>query len=166
MHQDNVVRSRLGKRMGHVALFVALAVVPVLALNSLATATPTPDGGTEARPGPTDAQRECLTQHGITLPARGADGAKPARTQEQRRQLQEAGQACGLRGRGPRPMLRALTDEQRQCLAEQGVTPPSRPADGTRPELSTEQRDALRQAAEACGLPARGQRDAGVDGTI
>jgi len=81
--------------------FVALAAVPVLALNSFATA----DTGT--------------------------------------------GGAYGRSGGTPR----ALTDAQRQCLAEQGVPLPARPADGTRPALTQEQRDALRQAAETCGLP-------------
>ena len=45
-----------------------------------------------------------------------------------------------------------LTQEQRQCLADQGVTLPEKPADGSRPQLSQEQRDALRAAAETCGL--------------
>src|SRR4051794_18075520 len=44
--------------------------------------------------------------------------------------------------RPPRPQL---TDEQRQCLAAQGVTLPAKPVDGTRPAPPTEaQRAAFR----------------------
>ena len=58
-----------------------------------------------------------------------------------------------------------LTDEQKQCLADQGVTVPEKPADGTRPPRPTdEQRAAFRAAAEACGLPTPPAR-AGVQGT-
>ena len=47
-----------------------------------------------------------------------------------------------------------LTDAQKQCLADHGVTLPQKPADGTRPTPPTdEQRAAFRAAAEACGLP-------------
>jgi hypothetical protein len=47
-----------------------------------------------------------------------------------------------------------LTDEQRQCLADHGVTPPTRPADGSPPQPRTaEDRAGFRAAAEACGLP-------------
>ncbi len=57
---------------------------------------------------------------------------------------------------GPRPQL---TDEQRQCLGDQGVTPPERPVDGApvRPsdEQRAERRAAMKAAAEACGLPER-----------
>ncbi len=85
--------------------FVALAAVPVLGLNSLATAeTGSGSGSTEST--------------GST-----------------------------------RPSPPQLTDAQKQCLADQGVTLPTKPADGSRPELTQEQRDALHQAAVACGLP-------------
>jgi hypothetical protein len=143
--------------------FVALAVVPVLGLNSLATADTGDTGGASAtdgqrhpRPALTDAQRQCLSEQGVTLPTRPADGTRPPQlTEEQRAALRAAAATCGLPtpppGRGPRP---ALTDAQRQCLSEQGVTLPIRPADGTRPpQLTEEQRAALRAAAEACGLP-------------
>lgn len=50
---------------------------------------------------------------------------------------------------------------------DQGVTVPAKPADGSRPAFTQEQRDALRQAAEACGLPAgpRGMHGPGT-GTV
>jgi hypothetical protein len=52
-----------------------------------------------------------------------------------------------------------LTDEQKQCLANQGVTLPTRPTDGTRPAPPTdEQRAAFKAAAEACGLHAPSAR--------
>lgn len=100
--------------------FVALAALPVLALNSLAGAAAPP-------PQLTDAQKQCLADHGVTLPARPASGS------------------------GTEPASRSGTE----------------PADGSRPELTQEQRDARRQAAEACGLPVgpRGQHGPGM-GTV
>ena len=161
VHQVRGIGRRVTTRMGHVALFVALAVVPVLALNSLATAA----GGTDPRPGPTDAQRACLSGQGVTLPSPGSQSERPALTQEERKDLRESARACGLSG--PRRALRQLTDEQRQCLADLGVTPPTRPTEGTRAQVSAEQRDALWGAALACGLPARGHHDrGGSDGRI
>jgi hypothetical protein len=154
------VKGKPGIRRGVVTVvgFVALAVVPVLALNSLATAD---TGGAAAGEGTagtaralTEAQRQCLAGQGVTRPARPADGSRPELTQEQRDALRRAAEACGL-PMGPRRGLRPpLTDAQRQCLAEQGVTLPARPVDGSRPDLTGEQRAALRRAAAACGLPA------------
>ena len=46
-----------------------------------------------------------------------------------------------------------LTDAQKQCLADQGVTLPQKPADGTKPApRSDADRAALQAAAAACGL--------------
>ena len=152
--------SSVTKRIGHVALFVALAVVPVLALNSLATATPTPDGGTDPRPpGLTDAQRSCLAEQGVTLPAPGSQSEAPALTQEQRKEFRKSVKACGLRG----PHVAAPPADRRAApVPGRPGRDPSRPSgDGTRPQVSAEQRDALRQAALACGLPERGHRDRG-----
>jgi hypothetical protein len=160
VQQDSTRRVGLDKRVVHVALFVALAVVPVLALNSLATATPSSSLGGDAtggraRPALTDAQRQCLADQGITVPDRGDASEGIAITGEERHALRDAARACGLRGRGG-PGLRALTDAQRQCLTDQGVT--------ARPQ-SAEQRAALRSAAETCGLTKGGHRK-GPNGTI
>ncbi len=155
MHQDRASRARVTKRMGHVALFVALAVVPVLAFNSLATA----DAGTDPRPGPTDVQRQCLADRGVTLPTPGTAAERSSMTDEQRKELRKAVKECGLRG--PHVALRQLTDEQRQCLTDQGVTPPAPGSNGVRPQVSADQRDALRQAALSCGLPDRSHHDRG-----
>ncbi len=138
--------------------FVALAALPVLALNSLATAdTGGASGSGAAHPHPalTDAQKKCLADQGVTRPEKPADGSRPQLTQEQRDALRQAREACDLPvmagpGRHPHP---ALTDAQKKCLADQGVTRPEKPADGSRPQLTQEQRDALRQAREACDLP-------------
>ena len=108
VQQDNVRRAGLGKRLGHLALFVALAVVPVLALNSLATATPGSEGG-DARPGLTDAQRQCLAEQGVTVPDGSAADGRSALTREQRRELRQAGRACGVRG------MRAGRGRSRRC---------------------------------------------------
>jgi hypothetical protein len=173
VHEDRIIGARLRKRVGHVALFVGLAVVPVLALNSLATADtgtdPTPGATAGPRAGLSDTQRQCLADQGVTLPSRSTDGGKPALTREQRQALRTAGQACGLRGlgMGPRPghgtKAGALTDAQRQCLADQGVSLPDRSSTGMHSSASATSRDTLRQAAQACGL---GLGHRGGDGTI
>jgi hypothetical protein len=61
--------------------------------------------------------------------------------------------AVDSQGSGSRPAPPALSTEQRQCLTDQGVTLPQKPADGSRPQLTQEQRDAFRAAAQACGIP-------------
>ena len=93
----------------------------------------------------------------MTLPARPADGSRPVLTPEQRDALRKAAEACGFPTRG-HGLRRGLTGTAAwRCLTDQGVTLPARPADGSRPVLTPEQRDALRKAAETCGL-LRGQR--------
>ncbi len=140
--------SRFRKRLGHALLFVALAALPVLALNSFATAdTGAAGGGSRSRPGLTDTQRECLAEQGATLPSRD-DGPRDL-TRDQRKALHEAAAACGLKGPRPRVALRQLTDDERACLAEHDAALPGRPH-------GAEARAAFREAAEACGLPMRG----------
>lgn len=141
--------TRFGTRLGHVCLFVALATLPVLALNSFATADTgaAADHGSRWRPDLTDAQRECLTEHGVTLPSRDAEPRDF--TRDQRKALHEAAAACGLKGRRPRVALRQLTDDERACLAEHDAMLPGRPR-------GPQARAAFRDAAAACGLPIRG----------
>ncbi len=54
-----------------------------------------------------------------------------------------------------------LTDEQRQCLQDQGIEKPARGEDGKPVKPTDEQREAFRQAAAACGieLPAKPSSD-------
>ena len=46
--------------------------------------------------------------------------------------------------------LQQQSNAFKACLEQQGVTLPTKPADGTRPELSDEQKQAMRAAFEAC----------------
>jgi hypothetical protein len=118
-------KPRIRRGVVQIVGFVALAALPVLALNSLATAAaPTNDGGSGSGSSTSEAPSS-------------------------------------------RPSPPQLTAAQKQCLADQGVTVPAKPADGSRPAFTQEQRDALRQAAEACGLPAgpRGMHGPGT-GTV
>ena len=75
--------------------------------------------------------------------------------------MKAAAAACGLptppaggpEG-GPRGARPQLTDAQKQCLTDQGVTLPTKPADGaTRTPPTADQIAAFKAAAEACGLP-------------
>ncbi|MFM7616802.1 MAG: hypothetical protein ACKO72_05000 [Actinomycetes bacterium] len=94
-------------------------------------------------------QRQCLADAGVTKPE-----GEP--TQAERDAFKAAAESCGIdlpgrdgpgegMGRGHRgPGLR-LTAEQRQCLADAGVTrPEGRPTE--------DQRAAMRSAAESCGI--------------
>ncbi|MET0626947.1 MAG: hypothetical protein ABW033_00645 [Acidimicrobiia bacterium] len=59
-----------------------------------------------------------------------------------------------------------MTDDQRACLADQGVTAPTRSTDGAHTPPTDEQRAAMKAAAEACGLPAPPDRPAGAPGVM
>lgn len=95
-----------------------------------------------------DEQRQCLTDAGLARPT-----GRP--TVEQRQALRDAAEECGITvpdrgargaghaGRGGR--FANLSDEQRQCLTDAGVTRPT-----GRPTV--EQRQALRDAAADCGI--------------
>ncbi|MEX1009500.1 MAG: hypothetical protein WD271_16915, partial [Acidimicrobiia bacterium] len=81
--------------------------------------------------------------------------------------MRAAAEACDipLPAHGPRFQL---SDTQKQCLTDQGVTLPERSANGERPAPPTdEQRAAMRAAAEACDipLPAHGGPGQGQGGT-
>ena len=171
------VRALRGRRKLALVLGVAgLAALPVLGFTSLASAA---DSGTDgatatsrpARPALTDAQQACLATAGFAPPAKPTDGSRPAPpTAAQREALQQAAAACGVTlpaGRGPGgpgapggpgglggPRRGpALTDAQKACLANAGLTPPAKPTDGSRPAPPTAaQREALQQVAAACGV--------------
>ena len=140
---------------------------------STAPSATAPDGAPRPHHAPlTDDQKQCLANQGVTLPTKPADGTRPAPpTDAQRQAFRAAAEACGLPigdgpgfgGPGGHPML---TDDQKQCLADHGVTPPTKPVDGTRPAPPTDaQRQAFRAAAEACGI-ALPDRQAGTNGGV
>ena len=145
--------------------------------------TPTPAGAGDGanrrfhRPDLTDAQKACLVDHGVTRPTPGADGSRPRFDPTTRDAVRAAAQACGItlpehgdvadrveagRRSGRMPRRPALTDAQKACLTEAGVTVPTpgtgdaRPNDArpndARPKLDPAARDAFRAAAQACGL--------------
>jgi hypothetical protein len=102
------------------------------------------------------------------VPERPAEGADPSPrvkpTGAERGAFRAAAEACGLPERPAHPHRArpALTDDQRQCLADQGVTVPERPAEGADPSTRVKptgaERGAFRAAAEACGLPGPPER--------
>jgi len=173
MHRS--IRGTIGLAVGA----VALVAVPALGLAGVASAASGDSGETAdttarpTRPQLTDEQRQCLADQGVTPPTRPADGTHTPPTDEQRAEMLAAAEACGLparaegggpgmgHGRGP-----ALTDEQRACLADQGVTAPTRSTDGTHTPPTDEQRAEMLAAAEACGLPAPPDRPAGAPGAM
>lgn len=131
-----------------------------------------------------DAYQACLTEQGVTLPEKPADGTRPELTDEQRTAMEAAREACESQ-RPSRPELtdeqqaelKAQHDEHRACMSEQlsaaGITKPEKPAEGTqpsqdpngqrpaRPQLTDEQKAAFEAARTAC---ADLQPNLGVDG--
>jgi hypothetical protein len=122
--------ARVLRTIGLLFGFVALAALPAVGLGAYAAADSGPSPATNATPGAT------------------APHSRSPLSDEQRHP-----RPGFRRGPGARP---PLTDEQRQCLADHGVPLPPRPADGQRRQPPSQaDRDALRAAAEACGLPHR-----------
>jgi hypothetical protein len=123
----------------------------------------------EDRQAQMDEWRQCMADNGVELPEPQVDEngrrvrpERPLLDDAERDALDKAMEACGpppfgrhLRGgRGP-----ALTDEQRQCMADAGFELPEPQVDENgrrvrpeRPALDEAQREAFRAAAEACGL--------------
>ena len=137
------------KRAGVLAT-LAVSAVAVLAGLFAAPAgaqDAAPEGG---RPQVTAEQRQCMADHGFE---RGHPGQ--LRTKEQRQAFRAAAEECGIdlppgffrhvARHGARQWWRNLTEEQRQCLQDQGVERP----DG-RPTRAQVQ--AFRDAAAACGI--------------
>ena len=130
-----------------VALVAGLFALPAGAQTDTESA-----GGRAGRSRLTEEQRQCLVDQGVERPPLGQ---RPS--DEQIQAAKDAAEACGIElpigRRGPvRRFLRNLTDEQRQCLQDQGL---ERPARGER--RTDEQRQAFRDAAATCGidLPSR-----------
>ncbi len=94
----------------------------------------------------TDEQRQCLEDAGITRP--GAD-ATPEERQAAREAFRTAAETCGITLPDPHGPLADLTDEQKACLDAAGLTRPDR--DATFEERKAA-REALKAAAEGCGI--------------
>jgi hypothetical protein len=146
-------------RFGKLAIAMVMGAGLVGALAPSALAQDSSESGnnspaTEGRPHPqlTDAQKACLEQHGVQKPQPGPNGERPQLTDAQRQALRTAAQACGVQlplRRHPRPRL---TDAQKTCLQEHGVQKPAVGANGERPKPTDAQRQAFREAADACGI--------------
>lgn len=156
MSTHSIASTGRAKRAGLVAALALGAVALVAGLFALPAGAQTDtesSGGRAGRSRLTEEQRQCLVDQGVERPPLGQ---RPS--DEQIQEAKDAAEACGIElpigRRGPaRRFLRNLTDEQRECLQGQGL---ERPARGERP--TDEQRQAFRDAAEACDidLPTRG----------
>ncbi len=104
-------------------------------------------GHHRGRPQLTDAQKKCLTDAGFTKPA-----TRPTTppTEAQRAAFKAAAEKCGITipegiGKGHHRGRPQLTDAQKKCLTDAGVTKPEgRPTEA--------QRAAMKAAAEKCGI--------------
>ncbi len=162
--KEAIMKSTLFRTMLTVGAIGVTGFTGALALSPAEAATSTPSAASTSdhpsRAGGfaklTDAQKQCLSNAGLTRP----EGRPSA---EQNQQFREAAKACGLEkpanvGRssngGQRRLgqrFQQLSAEQRECLTEAGVTrPEGRP--------SVDQRKKLRAAAADCNseIPARG----------
>lgn len=103
--------------------------------------------GGKHRPQLTDAQKKCLTDAGFTKPA-----TRPTTppTEEQRAAFKAAAEKCGITlptgmGKGHHGGRHQLTDAQKKCLTDAGITKPE-----GRP--TAEHMTAMKAAAEKCGI--------------
>jgi hypothetical protein len=153
MFRNQTIRDRRAPRVAGLVATTLATLTLVVAFAPLAGAQ-TPDPG---RPGGhlprlTDAQKTCLTQHGVTLPAPNAGQPPTPPTDQQRQAFETAATACGVQP--PRPHPVQLTAAQRTCLTQHGITPPTPGSAKPTSEPSAQQRAAFEAAAKACGLPA------------
>jgi hypothetical protein len=142
--------SPLHARRHRVARYlVGIAAVPLLVGVLAPLASAQSDPAPHAPPPLTDAQKACLSQHGVTVPSPGQPLSPP--TDAQRAAFRAAAQACGL----PAPqgfVMLHLTDAQKSCLAQHGVSVPA-PGQKLNGPPTDAQRAAFEAAAQACGLP-------------
>ena len=146
IHHRRVPRvvALVGTTLATLALVVAFAPLAV------AQTDPGPrPGGPHHPPHLTDAQKTCLTQHGVQLPAMQSGQRPTPPTDQQRQAFEAAAKACGIQ---PLHRIR-LTDAQRACLTQHGVTPPTPGSVKPSSPPSAAQRATFEAAAKACGLP-------------
>ncbi len=127
---------------------VALGAASIAVAAPAGAATDTNATGAGARPGLhlTTEQKQCLKEHGVTRPIRPL-------TKEKVATIKAAVKACDIQvpARVRHRLARrahhhvTLTAEQKQCLADHGVTRPIRP-------VTTEKIAAITSAAAACGV--------------
>lgn len=143
------------RRVPRVVALVATTVATLALVGTLAplafaqTTDPGPPPGGGHPPRPTETQRACLTQHGVQLPAFKAGQPPTPPTDEQRQAFEAAAKACGIE-----PHMIRLTDAQRTCLTQHGITLPLPGQVKPSSPPSAQQRAAFEAAATACGLPA------------
>ncbi len=130
---------------GLTAAMLGVSAVAVAAPAGAANSDTAPDGARRHRMHLTDDQKQCLKDEGISRPIRPL-------TREKVGALQAAAKACDitlpnrLGERLARRLNRvALTDDQKQCLKDEGISRPIRP-------LTREKVAALKAAAEACDI--------------
>lgn len=164
-----------GRHSYRIAAFAVAALAGATSIGLLApsASAQTDNGNTDTstqarpeRPMLTDAQKQCLQDQGVTPPTKPADGqTRTEPTDAERAKRKAAFEACNI----PLPQHRPggpghpkLTDAQKQCLEDNGVTKPAKPADGQeRAKPTAEQRAKFEAAAKKCNieLPAHPDND-------
>ena len=141
------------RRVPRVVALVATTVatlVLVVAFAPLAVAQtdPGPRPGGPHPPHLSDAQQTCLAQHGVQLPTLHTGTPPTPPTDQQRQAFEAAAKACGIQ-----PHRIPLTDAQRACLTQHGITPPTPGSVKPPSPPSAAQRATFEAAAKACGVP-------------
>jgi hypothetical protein len=153
MFRNQTINERRSPRVVALVATTLATLALVIAFAPLAVAQ-TPDPGPPGGhpPNLTDAQKTCLTQHGVQLPTPNA-GQRPAPpTNQQRQAFEAAGKACGVQP--PKGHRVELTAAQQTCLTQHGITPPTPGSAKPTSRPSAQQRATFEAAAKACGLPA------------
>jgi hypothetical protein len=167
-----------GRHSHRIAAFAVAALAGATSIGLLApsasaqTDSGNTDSSTQARPERpmlTDAQKQCLEGQGVTAPAKPAEGqTRTEPTDAEKAKHKAAFEACNI----PLPQHRPggpghpkLTDAQKQCLEDNGVTKPAKPADGQeRAKPTAEQRAKFEAAAKTCNIELPAHPDKAQDG--
>jgi hypothetical protein len=153
MFRNQTTNERRAPRVVALVATTLATLALVVAFAPLAVAQ-TPDPGPHGGhpPNLTDAQKTCLTQHGITPPTPGSAKPTSPPTAQQRQAFEAAAKVCGVQP--PKGHRVELTAAQQTCLTQHGITPPTPGSAKPTSPPSAQQRATFEAAAKACGLPA------------
>ncbi len=152
MFRNQTINKRRAPRVVALVATTLATLALVVAFAPLAVAqTPNPGRPGAHPPNLTDAQKACLTQHGITPPTPGSAKPTSPPTDQQRQAFEAAAKACGVQP--PKGHRVELTAAQQTCLTQHGITPPTPGTAKPTSPPSAQQRAAFEAAAKACGLP-------------
>ena len=153
-------RKRIAAALGGATVVATAALVAASVVGPAGAVDGSDDSGEAEHPSMEDL-RECMEEQGVTLPEHPEWGEdREPLSDEEREALRDAAEECGMPAPGTAPFGMGPgghggrdIEGLRECAAEAGIDLPE-PGDvlDERPELTDEQRDAMRACHEELGL--------------